>query len=246
MGLLAVALMLPLTAQADDLLSGDSWMFQPYVGVDLFDRFMDFNDDDSVDMFRDHYPSGKLFAGVKLHRYFGIEGGYQTSIERTQRRFFTSSQSPVLFGGSPLDLPGFQGDDLLVDTWTQIDGWNIDLVGFIPICEDVTEVFIKLGYSSLTLDQKVTFWADPASHLIEHLQWSEEEGMFSATIGILHAFTHNFGGRIFVTWDGTSELDSQNYSVVLNTLDPNGRGGAITVDPEDSWSFGVGLFYAWR
>lgn len=240
----------------DGFLSEVNWQVEPYIGADAMTRVMRYKNE-PTHPFQEHLDTFQPFVGVKLHKYFGIEVGYQQSEKGTKERFFDQNQSPVFFGGGPLLLTG-GGTQYTLDllTTNTVKGWNIGVLGFYPICQNKTDLFLKLGYSNLSHNtelrlnnvQDVLGAVGVSGNDYHHLQ--DDIGVFSATLGLKQNFSSNFGGRLFINFDRSSRLKQHSESLLLKEIDdatgPNRVGSHIAIEPHNSWALGVGFFYLFK
>lgn len=243
----------------DGFLSEVNWQVEPYIGADAMTRVMRYKNE-PTHPFQEHLDTFQPFVGVRLHKYFGVEVGYQQSEKGTKERFFDQNQSPVFFGGAPLPLsnvPVGGGDDFTLDLMTTnvVKGYNIGILGFYPLCPNKTDLFVKFAYSRLSLDTELRFSNIQAAlgpisgtaNDFHHLH--DKTGMFSLVLGIKQNFSSNFGGRVFINFDKTSRLKNQTESLLISSMEAtlgSTRGSAITIKPHNSWGVGVGLFYSWH
>jgi OmpA-OmpF porin, OOP family len=141
----------------------------------------------------------KLFGGYRLNRHFALEGGY---FDLGDFSFRTSTAPPGTLDGV-----------------FQVKGWNLDLVGILPI----TDRFSALGrvganYARTTAGFAVT-GAVPAP---ANPQPSERETNYKFGVGLQYDFNYNVGLR----------AEAERYRV------PDALGGRADVD-----LFSVGLIF---
>lgn len=252
-------------AYEDSFISKVNWQIEPYIGADAMTRVMRYKDE-PTHPFQEHLDTFQPFVGLRLHKYFGVEAGYQQSEKGTKERFFHPNETPEFFGGGPMRLedPGIWFTRLDINTTTAIKGWNFSLMGFYPIFKDKTELFAKVGYSDLDLDTEYRIdgrMGDPANLIASRADFDyghlhDGTGMLHLGLGVKHAFSHNIGGRVFVNYDRTVRLDLDSRTLLFDQLNEaavNGfvgadvnRSGSINIKPHSSWCFGVGLYYTWR
>lgn len=241
----------------DGFLSEVNWQVEPYIGADAMTRVMRYKDE-PTHPFQEHLDTFQPFVGVRLHKYFGIEAGYQKSEKGTKERFFDQNQSPVFFGGGPLPLNNGGGGALYtLDLMTTniIKGWGLGILGFYPICHEKTDLFLKMGYSDLSLETELRFSnvSDALGAVSaagnDYHQLHDKTSMFSFTLGIKQNFASNFGGRFFVNFDRTSRLKNKSNSLLIAEIDNaigSNRGSDLFISPHNSWGIGGGLFYSWN
>lgn len=250
----------------DGFLSEVNWQVEPYIGADAMTRVMRYKNE-PTHPFQEHLDTFQPFVGVRLHKYFGIEAGYQQSEKGTKERFFGPNDAPVFFGGGPMRLidptPPWN-IRLDMNTTTEVKGWNVGVLGFYPIYknkENKTELFAKIAYSDLSLNTEYRLQAVLADNQIinsgvmaqgyGHLH--DSTGVFHFAFGVKQAFTHSLGGRAFIHFDRSArlKLDSRTeVPALLDAFNALGVGGLsvnrtdiINIRPHNSWTIGVGLFY---
>lgn len=241
----------------DGFLSEVNWQVEPYIGADAMTRVMRYKDE-PTHPFQEHLDTFQPFVGVRLHKYFGIEAGYQQSEKGTKERFFDQNQSPVFFGGAPLPLNnGGGGAIYTLDLMTTnvVKGWSLGILGFYPLCPKKTDLFLKIGYSDLSLDTELRFSnigdavgvSGVGENDYHHLH--DKTGMLSLMLGVKQNFTSNFGGRFFINFDRSSRLKNQTNSLLIAEIDNaigSNRGSSLSIKPHNSWGLGVGAFYSWH
>jgi len=134
--LLAAAGMLALPASADQHDSGLE--LNPYIGIGTGVLAADFNDDGSYEhAVADRFNSFYLNAGLRLHKYFGVEFGVFRSLKEDK------PYRPI---------PGSS-----VTASTQYDGYYADLVGYLPLSyfteeESNLEFIGAIGFGRVSVD----------------------------------------------------------------------------------------------
>ncbi len=233
----------------DGFLSEVNWQVEPYIGADAMTRVMRYKDE-PTHPFQEHLDTFQPFVGVKLHKYFGVEVGYQNSEKGTKMRLFDQLQAPQFFGGGPLDLI-FNDQTLGIDTTAIVKGWNLGVVGYYPICKEKTSLFLKMAYANLHVNQEIRFMVGPSrggalglDSGLDFVSLHDSTGMLSIVIGLKHNFAQHFGGRIFIGMDRTSRIDLDGAAVMLGAIDAV-RGTRVHVEPHNSLNYGVGIYYNW-
>ncbi len=109
------------------------------------------------------YPGANFFLGVRWLN-LALEGGYNLSMERRKSHKFDSisfGRLSELVGNtnaiSFLAQGGSLFQSLKLSTHSQLDGWHLDLNGYIPLC-DCWEMLGSCGYGwmKLHMGQKIT------------------------------------------------------------------------------------------
>lgn len=143
----------------------------------------------------------KLFAGYQFNKNLAVEGGY------------VDLGKPIEFS-SVVTAPGAG----TVKTTIKNDGWNMDVVGILPI-NDAFSAFGKVGlyYSKTTLDVSATGAGGTAAVSANKTETTPKFGL-----GANYAFTKNVGVR--AEWERYKNLGDNNTT---------GEGDV------DLWSIGV-------
>ncbi len=212
------------------------WEFKPAIGMDINARKFDFDSGFGKEHFREHYPDLDIYLAAKFHKYLGLEGGYEQAFSQQKKQFYTNN-SPALGFLNPLNPSEKM---FLSDVF--VNGWNINLVGFYPICPKLrTELtgligvsWLKAHYSTVAIIDN-----DPATPVA---QWdSDNRSVFRLGLGLKQMITDNFGLRVQGIWEDTKKLGA-------TTVVPVGQGGTgpddtYTVNPHSSYLLGVGFFF---
>jgi len=134
--LLAVAGMPALPASADQHDSGLE--LNPYIGIGTGVLAADYSSEQGYEPFvADRFNTFYLNAGMRLHKYFGVEFGVFRSLKEDKRY-----QTGALGSGT---------------TKTQYDGYYADLVGYLPLSyltekESNLEFIGAIGFGRVSVD----------------------------------------------------------------------------------------------
>lgn len=234
--------------------SGLDLCLDAYVGVDAQMRHMHFQKNFGGNILQHRYPQANVFAGFKVNEYVGIEAGYEFS--KKQHGTKTHPVGDVVFG-EPIPPP----DPSLVSiahasrASSKINGFNLNLVGFLPIlCEDNTQLIGSVGMASLKSRTRNTFTTTavtlipievegetfeipftvitPTTH-----QYKKRKPIFRIAAGVQHLTTCCIGIRGLVTWESTAKLKSTGKDVLTAEKTP----GDIA-KPKRSFLYGIGIF----
>lgn len=116
----------------------------------------------------------KLFAGYQFNRNFAIEGGYFDLGE---------------FGFTSTTLPSGTLDGRI-----EIDGWNLDLVGLIPLTEKLS-AFGRLGAQYADVQDR---FRGTGTVNVSNPNPDESETNYKAGLGLQYAISRSFGVRLEV------------------------------------------------
>ena len=263
LALLATPLMM--FSLADSAIAGIDCMdlcLTPYVGADAQMRHMGFEKDFGGNALKKNYPQGNFFAGLKFNQYVGVEFGYEAS--KKKPRSVTHNNSDIVFGsplqqGEPTDL----GFDDTSHSSSKINGWNTNLVGFLPIfCEDNSLQLIgSVGVAQLKIRSKnslknvlVITTFDPNTGepngtqsitTIGNRDFTKRKAVLRISSGIQNMITDCIGIRALVTWENTAKLKAHGK---LISLTENGTSIALSETirriskPKNSFNYGLGIF----
>lgn len=195
---------------ANGIFTEDFFYLQPYAGADAQFRFMSFREGFGAKNFRNRYPQGNLYVGLKFCDYLGIEGGYFASADMTRQSFFTRGEQNIAVSSSGL-MNGFGT--------SRIQGWHINAVGFAPLSE--TYCLTALAYIGVS-QSKLTaryFIADiNGLEFNETLNFTQSKTILRAGLGLQHMITDCIGVRGLVGWDDTSKFSGLRSPQDLNVL----------------------------
>jgi hypothetical protein len=234
-----IALALSTVASADGI--WDQWEFKPYVGVDANLRNVSFEPSFGHKHFRDHYPDTNFFIGTNMHKYLGLEVGYEHMYRQTKTQFYNDTQSVLGFTGN-LGL----GNQLYISE-ASLDGWHLDLIGIWPVLP-ATEITGILGVSWVKMKFETAFVQNqlvPGFPANRPAYWdTDSRAMLRLGLGVRHMITENLGTRLQWVWENTSQLEAtipvgiDSNGAILPTVMPNN----YTVYPKNSHVFGLGFF----
>ncbi|HRE31274.1 MAG TPA: hypothetical protein PLD88_04805, partial [Candidatus Berkiella sp.] len=147
----------------------EQWEFKPYIGVDAALRNISFEPNFGREHFRHDYPETNFYIGTYMHKYLGIEGGYQHMYRQEKRQFYNTTQSVLGFTGN-LGL----GDQLYISDAT-LSGWHINLLAFWPVLSS-TEITGILGVSWTKMYFDTVFMQDSVIPAPAHrpTQWQTD------------------------------------------------------------------------
>jgi|GEM_PF-3096806 len=234
-----IALMLSTAASADGI--WDQWEFKPYVGVDGNLRNISFEKNFGREHFRHDYPDTNFFLGTTMHKYLGIEVGYDHMYRQSKNQFYNDTQSVLGFTGN-LGL----GNQLYISD-VSLGGWNFNLLGFWPVLPSTT-ITGTLGVAWLKMKFETTFIQDqagPGFPVNRPALWeTDSRALLRVGLGVRHMITENFGARLQWTWENTSQLEAtipvgvdSNGSIFPTILQNN-----YTAYPKNTHLFGLGFF----
>lgn len=220
------------------LLSSSAWSgcwydmcAEPYVGVDAQIRHMDFKRRYGHDLLNESSPQGNIYAGLMLNNYLAIEGGFETTINKTHKSsVFPGSQA--VFGVADLD----DSDSLIsYQSRLKMHGVYANLLGFYPICDEYRlQIFALVGI----VQQKITI---DSQAILNGVFESDDTGRFSkrktmarAGLGLQHMISKCSGVRFSAIWENTSQF--KNISTTFDEV-------TFTARVKDSVIYSIGVFH---
>lgn len=236
---IAIGLIAMVLSTAASATIWDQWEFKPYVGVDTSLRNISFEKSFGREHFRHDYPDTNFYLGTYMHKYLGLEGGYEHMYRQTKNQFYNDTQPVLGFTGN-LGL----GDQLYISD-ASLGGWHINLLGFWPVLPS-TEITGTLGVAWLKMKFETTLIQDaPGSAATRPALWETDgRALIRVGLGVRHMITEHFGARFQWTWENTSQLEAtipvgvDSNGVVVPTILPNN----YTVYPKNTHLFGLGFF----
>jgi hypothetical protein len=199
-----------------------------YSGFDVQMRNMGFKKGYGDNTFEKQYPQGNLFVGLMFNEFFGLELGYEKTLNKSRHTSFAGGD--VLLGNvAPAGTSGkFQSKG-------QIFGPNFNIVGIYQLCQEYPiEIFGSVGAAFLTakFDRNlVEFMGRSVSSL---RTFDREKTVWRVGAGIQYLLAGCLGFRANVGWENTSQISLYTREVLANPPQ---------IKLQDSLLFGLGLFY---
>ncbi len=201
-----------------------------YVGIDAQARRMPFkkNFGDNVLQHR-YYPELNTFVGIKFNDYLGFEAGYEFSKHQKNTKSVLPGQ--VVFGAPIAEPdPRFNNVTNTSRTCSKINGFNINLMGFLPIfCEEYnTQLIGSAGMASLKLRSRNTIMEignqtltlqNPTEIVpvqrveINTSYYKSRKWTFRASTGIQYLTPYWVGVRALISWENTDKFKPQGIDL---------------------------------
>lgn len=213
---------------------------QPTVGIDVGLHHQRFQNQFGQDQFHENYPATNIYIGARLHRYFGVEAGYEHMYRLTDRQYYEAGK-PVL-GFTP---PAGDISQRLYFADLSANGWNFNLQGFWPLCDKTgTELMASVGMNWAKVFYSVSAITDQNA-ASDYTKWqSSRKGEWRFGVGIRQMITKHFGSRLQVLWQESSRLNAS--AEVPSQLNGDNQGGvqAYTVNPRGlGYVVNLGFFF---
>lgn len=198
----------------------------PYIGGDVQIRKMPFKQGFGDDLFKKESIQGNFYLGFKVNKYFGFEIGHQVANKKDR-----DVPSAVTRLGQAGGLAAAS------ETGTrQIKGWNLNVIGFLPISNEYQMSMIGIaGLSSLEVRLKYA-GSNPiggGGAFREQIKFKQRKNVLRLGGGVQKMFSDSFGIRTTVVWENTSRF---------NNITQNYTGRTYTAKLKDSWTYGIGAF----
>jgi len=210
------------------ILAATELKYAPYIGGDMQVRKMNFKKGFGDDLFKKESIQGNFYLGFKVNKYFGFEIGHQVANKKSRN---VSPSVTTRLGQTPIPVPSGTSE---MGT-RQIKGWNLNLIGFLPIsCEYQMNMIGIAGFSSLEVKLKYTLTYPPGQGTgYEQIKFKQRKNVLRFGGGLQKMFSDSFGVRTTVVWENTSRF---------NNITQNYAGSARTAKLKNSWTYGIGAF----
>jgi len=234
----------------------------PYVGIDAQLRHITFKKDFGGNILESHYPQANAFAGIMFNQHIGAEIGYEFSKKQLSSRNNLSNET--VFGkANPIVTSPFVINTIdLNRASSKISGWNLNLVGSIPVTEGKNNIkFIgSIGLANLKLHVRNVFTRsevefndpfiqDPNDTFIVsnslYTSMKKRKVVIRLTGGIHQTLTDCLSLRALVSWENTERLQAKTVDTISRRFPKHSRA-VRTCTPRNSIQFGIGLFYTFH
>ncbi len=238
------------------LFSASAWATlgsQSYAGIDLQQRQIIFGKNYGKEAFAKRGFQNNVYVGYRLSDFFGLEVGYQSSQKELKTTVMTDSQYILGQWFAP-DPFGVDNNFIAAETTVRMQGPHLNVIGFMPIYKDKTELIASAGITSLTVKLQYR----QLNALID----SVPEGGYTAAdiakttnifsskriiprlmMGVQHRFMESIGVRATLGYELTGrfkQMASKNPRKPASTLLPG--NGALRASLRNSITYGLGVF----
>jgi len=214
----------------------------PYVGVDAGIRHLDFQSGFGRNLFVKKVIQTNLYAGLKLHENFSIEGGWEATPLKNKTLVLQPGDAALGF-----DLPPVINDgnpEAHAFNW-KMDGWHINLVGHTPTISDQYPITffgsVGIGRKRIVIENKFFAEGDPLQPFPDYVvaryrrTFTAFKPLLRATIGTRYMFNQHFGARLYFGWENTKRFSKLNSKEV--------PGGVSKASLDNSTFLGLGICY---
>lgn len=209
-------------ANAESMLS-----FTPYVGADFQYRHMNYYPNYGHNLFKHNLMQRNFYVGAKIHEYFGVEVGHQSSSSTT--RTVTLGAGEIAAGAAPIQA----GRRVVFNSTNRVNGLHANIIGFLPVSEEHKLKLIALvGITSLrtNFEKNVVSINGTAMNVIT--KFVNRKNLLRLGGGLEHMITERWGVRASLIWENTARLQ-------MPAQNPTQTG---LVKPKNSLIYGFGAF----
>lgn len=195
-----------------------------YAGADTKIRRMEFKRNFGNNVFQDpFYTSLNVFLGYKMNQYFGVEAGYELSDSKINSKY--GNKGLFLFGNKLIDsLHGFNSITNFINARSKVSGFNINIMGFLPINEKKNLNLIgSAGLGHLRSQTKCDLFEIGEANIVLHDEYNVPVQRFAHTksqyknrvvtirlnTGVQYLTDRNFGIRALAGWENTHKIKIQ-------------------------------------
>ncbi|MBP6104477.1 MAG: hypothetical protein KA508_05415 [Gammaproteobacteria bacterium] len=220
----------------------------PYVGLDIQQRNMNFKKNHGDNIFSRKSLQGNFYLGCRLNKYFGLEGGYQSS-QNTSKKSMISKGEIVL--GQVVDDPNLASNGFIVtETTIRTKGPHLNVIGFFPLEAGRTDFIASLGLTSLTIKAAYKQVADEFLGIYAAEDVSATNLNFSAAhliprcmLGVQRQFTESLGLRASLVYELTGRFKQMAPKNAINDPDDLLPGNKqLKVSLRNTITYGLGIF----
>lgn len=209
-----------LAASSAMALVESKWHFKPYVGIDIERRELNFERGFGDNLFKHYYNQGNLYLGLRIHEYFGIEGGYE-AVNRTSHRLGLHPGALLAGGTVPIIINANDID--IYNSTAKLQGSYIDCIGFFPISEKYKLTLIGMaGIARLKAQCVITLLSIETDFGSIELRESnvllKKKNILRFGFGLQHMIKQNIGIRAMLKWENTNKFQIKNPENSIQTI----------------------------
>ena len=164
-------------------------------------------------------PKGNFYLGLKFNEYFGIEGGYETTLQSSKKNVVI--YTPGKYLGVPLtsnDIAGVPLDYVYTPKNNiKNSGWHIGISGNYPIrFKTLKNPIYLLGYLGIKHNkiqlysnlEKIKATGLPAVIPLDEInKFKSVKNILRLSAGLQYFFNENFGIKILGTYEQLSKIN---------------------------------------
>jgi hypothetical protein len=210
---------------------------RPYVGVDAQWKHMDFEPGAGQNIFRKNLLQGNGYLGFDINDYFGLEAGFESTVQKTKTATFYPGDDVlgfVLFPGDPVEGHTFKN---------KLSGWHLNFLVFSPwvLENNSLRFFASVGFSHkrlLLIDEVLTENGAPiVSNIVDQLRktFTARKTLSRLALGAQKMLNENWGVRSSFSWENTNK-----FRYLKSKESPD---GITTASAKNSIALGLGVLY---
>lgn len=211
------------SATTGSALAASTFKATPYFGADIGMQHFGFKNGYGDNLFKKSLNKHNVFLGVKFNDTFGIEGGYETTTNKTRN-------STVYAGEYVLGnyMPGGPGglDYGKFTSKARIFGWHVGITANYPIKHSNNMAIIGyagikrakvnlpvhcIAYKGYSVNLETPVGTDV------NLNSDNKKYIIKLAVGSEYFLTSHFGVRALIGWENTSKLKPKNYDPLIRT-----------------------------
>lgn len=189
----------------------NNFKLTPYGGVDVGMQHFGFKSGYGDNLFKKRLPKGNIFVGLKFNDYFGIEGGYETTVNA--RRRATLSPGEINLG---IQVPA--GYTFNHTTRIKSAGLHIGITGEYAFTKFNNNLSI-FGYAGIKrtkiqLTRNINSINGGTASGMNYLNHNHENSKNIARIsgGLQYSLCNHVKLRALVGWENTSKLKAYSFN----------------------------------
>lgn len=208
-----------------NFLDNCNFCLTPYIGAEVQRRTTNYVRGFGDNLYNKNFAQANFFLGLKFCDYAGIELGYETT--NKSRRIVNLPKGSTLFGQ----------DEFFSSSWdsrAQLNGWNINLMGFVPLSENIPiSLFGSVGIAILKCRVQPNLTMAVGNPELIIYDATKTRPVLRLTTGIQYMLLDCLGVRGSIGWENTSKFGNFQEPDVKET---------VIAKFKDSVNFGLGLF----
>lgn len=200
---------------------------RPYIGIDLGVRHMPYVNNHGGYVFAHNYNLVNIYVGAKMNNCLGVELGGEFS-HKKQRNV------KLLPGKDFGEFSLIDNEFSQLESSSQINGWNMNLVGYCPVENSAFQLIGMLGFASLHINATTMIGDDetgPQPPIILSFKSTKITPRISG--GFCYLLNHHFNIRGLITYEGT-----RNFKYMRPK-----QNSPFIATAKNSFLYSVGLFY---
>lgn len=221
----------PITAATPCARPCVGWQIRPYAGVDAQWRHMKYLAGLGDNLFRNGYPQGNIYAGLRIHDFFGVEAGFETTPTRTRTAVVSDG---ALLGVSVAEL----APPTINLAKNRVKAWHTGVMGYFPVCDWIGNPIELLGYVGQArvkvMYQNVTVYNanGPQNYLTSVRTFMRRRSVLKLGIGSQYTFGTS-GVRFLLSYENTR---------MFNNLKSNEPSARMRLSMRNSLIYSIGVF----